>query len=343
MNDIEFMRFKLGPYISRVFIEKQFRIPDLDPDKKKLFIFDKKTATLFSKGIEDYLVLPCGEENKSWKNVEQIHKKAIKMELSRESIFIGIGGGLLGDIVAFAASTYMRGCSLILLPTTLLSMVDAGVGGKTGINFMGFKNMVGSFYPAEEIYIYLSAIKSLTEKDYRQGIAEVIKTAMLGDEELFRMVQNESDKIKKRDTNILENIVKRCIAVKGRIVEDDFKEKGKRAFLNLGHTFAHALESVTELKSFAHGDAVAWGINCAINLGLILGITNPQYAKTVKEVIRLYKFKTKLPKLDPVKIYKAMAKDKKRLKKSIRFILQKNLCQTSIEEVEKKIILESLK
>ncbi len=343
MNEVEFMRLKLGPYISRVFIEKKFKIPTLEAGKKKLFIFDEKTAALFSKGIEDYLVLPCGEKNKSWKNVELIHKKAVKMELTRGSVFIGIGGGLLGDIVAFAASTYMRGCGLVLTPTTLLAMVDAGIGGKTGINFMGYKNMVGSFYPAEEIFIYLSALKSLTEKDYRQGIAEVIKTAMLGDEELFKMLLNESDKIKKRDMNILGNIVKRCIAVKGRIVEDDFKEKGKRAFLNLGHTFAHALESVTELKTINHGDAVAWGIIRAMNLGVKLGITNQQYAETVREILNLYKFKIKIPKLDYNKIYKAMGKDKKRLNESIRFILQKNLCQTSIEEVDKKTVLESLK
>ena len=123
----------------------------------------------------------------------------------------------------------------------------------------------------------------------------------------------------------------------------DFKERGKRAFLNLGHTFAHALESVTELKSINHGDAVAWGIICAMNLGVKLGITNPQYAETVREILNLYKFKIKIPKLDHNKIYKAMGKDKKRLKESIRFIFQKNLCQTSIEEVDKKTILESLK
>jgi 3-dehydroquinate synthase len=237
----------------------------------------------------------------------------------------------------------MRGCGLVLIPTTLLSMVDASIGGKTGINYMGFKNMVGSFYPAEDIYIFLSALKSLNERDYRQGIAEAIKTAMLGDEELFKMLQNESEKIKKRDMNILENVVKRCIAVKGRIVEDDFKEKGKRAFLNLGHTFAHALESVSELKGISHGDAVAWGINCAMNLGLRLGITNPQYAQTVKEITGLYKFKTKFTKLDAEKMYKAMIKDKKRLKTSIRVIVQKNLCQTGIEEVDKSIILDSMK
>jgi 3-dehydroquinate synthase len=342
MNEIEFMRLKMGPYISRIIIDKKFRIPDLDPEKKKLFVFDKKTEALFAKNIDDYLVLPGGEENKSWKSVELIHKKAVKMELTRESIFIGIGGGLLGDMVAFAASTYMRGCGLVLVPTTLLAMVDAGIGGKTGINFMGFKNMVGSFFPAEGIYIFLSALKSLTEKDYRQGIAEAIKTAMLGDEELFKMLQNESEKIKNRDMNILENVVKRCIAVKGRIVEDDFKEKGKRAFLNLGHTYAHALESVTELKGISHGDAVAWGINCAMNLGLRLGITNHQYAQTVKEIIGLYKFRTKFPKTDPEKLFKAMIKDKKRLKTSFRLIVQKNLCQTSIEEVDKNIIMDSM-
>lgn len=343
MNEIEFMRLKMGPYVSRIIIDKKFRIPEADPEKKKLYIFDDKTASLFAKNIDNYLILPMGEGNKNWKSVELIHKKAVKLELTRESIFIGIGGGLLGDMVAFAASTYMRGCGLILVPTTLLSMVDAGIGGKTGMNFMGFKNMVGSFYPAEDIYIFLSALKSLTEKDYRQGIAEIIKTAMLGDEELFKMLQNESEKIKKRDMNLLENVVKRCIAVKGRIVEDDFKEKGKRAFLNLGHTYAHALESFTELKEISHGDAVAWGLNCSMNLGLRLGITNPQYAQTVKEIISLYKFKTKFPKLDAGKIYKAMIKDKKRLKTSIRLIVQKNLCQTSIEEVDKNTIIDSMK
>ncbi|HUV06799.1 MAG TPA: 3-dehydroquinate synthase family protein, partial [Spirochaetia bacterium] len=306
--------FHFGHSSSNVMLEQVFRLPSPGDGASCLYIYDRNTFPLFGKTDSDPVILPPGERGKGWRAVEAIHRAALDRGLGRDSIFLGVGGGIVCDITAFASSIYMRGNRLVLVPTTLLAMVDAAIGGKTGVNFRGYKNFIGSFYPAEGIHIFTQVLESLPEKEYRSGLAEVIKTALLGDAELFRILAEQMPGINARDRSILQDVIMRCVAVKGRIVEGDLREGGERAILNLGHTFGHALESVQRFRGLTHGEAVGWGIARAMELGVKLSLTDPGYADSVKDLLVRYGFRLTVTGLDPFSIVKAMRMDKKRIK-----------------------------
>ncbi|MFW6288780.1 MAG: 3-dehydroquinate synthase, partial [Spirochaetota bacterium] len=280
-------------------------------DERTFCVADRSTARyLPERGI--HLVLPAGEASKSWPELERILATMLESDLTRTSAVVGVGGGVVTDISAFAASVYMRGCRLILVPTTLLAMVDAAVGGKTGINFGGYKNMIGSFYPADEVRISTETLATLSEREYRSGLAEVIKTALLGDERLLALLEDEQPRVLGRESDLLAEIVWACASVKGEIVESDLTESGIRAYLNLGHTFGHALETVQGLGSWSHGEAVAWGIARAMELGVLAGITDRGYASRVRALLERYGYRINpLPEAAEA-IRTAMQKDKKR-------------------------------
>lgn len=308
-----------------------------------LLVFDENTAGLFpGRSVRNSVVLPPGEKAKNWQSVDRIIKKAIDASYGRDGCFCGIGGGVLCDMTAFAASVYMRGCSVILVPTTLLAMVDASLGGKTGIDYEGFKNMVGTFYPALEVRYCPELLNSLPEREFLSGLGEVIKTAMLGDEKLFQLLQDKRDSILQRDSEILTEIIRRCIMVKGKVVEEDLHERGIRATLNLGHTFAHALESVSGFSDWSHGEAVAWGLLLAIETGVELQITDNYYALEVRKLLEHYNFRL-YADVDSDLLINAMNQDKKKKDGIINFILQKNIGKTIIRPVNREIIHKVLK
>jgi 3-dehydroquinate synthase len=289
------------------------------------------------------VTLAPGEQGKSWESVSAIYRSAIGAGLGRDGCIVGVGGGVVCDVAAFAASTYMRGVLLKLMPTTLLAMVDAALGGKTGINFGGFKNMVGTFYPAEEVAIVPSVLASLPEREYRSGLAEVIKSAMLGDEKLFRFLQQAPAAVIGREQDAVINVVERSIAVKGAVVEADLTEQGNRAILNLGHTFAHALESVSEFSGYTHGEAVGWGIAQALRAGLDHGMTDRDYAQESIELLRTYGFETELKGVPVERLLEAMLQDKKKRDGRVRFVLQRTLGQTELVELDLDRIRRLLK
>jgi 3-dehydroquinate synthase len=276
------------------------------------------------------------------RSVELVLDAAVEAGLDRNCRFVGVGGGVVCDLTAFASSVYLRGVDLLLVPTTLLCMVDAALGGKTGIDFSGYKNMVGTFYPAREIHVWPGALKTLAERDYRSGIAEVVKTAMLGDAELLDLIENEREHILERDEEMLETLVRRCLKVKGSIVEEDFTESGKRAFLNLGHTFGHALESLGGFSQWTHGEAVAWGLDCALDLGVEIGLTDQKYRERIRGLLESYGFVLNAEP-DTGAVLAAMQKDKKRKAGSLRFVLQSGPEDTKLMEVEDSALEKVLK
>ncbi|MBB6480135.1 3-dehydroquinate synthase [Spirochaeta isovalerica] len=335
MNDIR--TFHFGPYTTRTF----FCSPE-EVLEDALLVFDDNTAHLFpNRSQRQSVILPPGEKAKNWASVEQILEKAVEAEYGRDGCFAGIGGGVICDMTAFAASVYMRGCSVILVPTTLLAMVDASLGGKTGIDFAGYKNMVGSFYPASEVRYCPELLKTLPEREYLSGLGEVIKTAMLGDRELFDILKENRESVLARDPQILTDIIKRCIMVKGRVVEEDLRETGVRATLNLGHTFAHALESVSGFSSWSHGEAVAWGLLMAMETGVELGITDNYYAIEVRKMLEEYNFRL-YAEFNPDELITAMSQDKKKKGGIVNFILQERIEKTLIRAVDRNIILKVL-
>lgn len=299
---------------------------------------------VFRSGSDTLIALGPGESRKTVDNVLAIIKAALDSGLRRSSVFVGIGGGVICDMTAFAASIFKRGARLELVPTTLLSMVDAAVGGKTGCDFDTYKNMIGTFYPAERLHVFSGFVQLLPESEFRSGLAETLKTAMLYAPKLFDIMQNQGEAVKRRDPETIRQLIRRCVIAKANIVEKDLTETGLRMQLNLGHTFAHALESRAGLGAVPHGDAVAWGIGRAVELSVRLGLCGTDYRNEVFGVLESYGWETSPvhPVLAPggqdadrtaEALISAMRKDKKNTSDSIRCILQREMNSTVIQEV----------
>jgi 3-dehydroquinate synthase len=297
-----------------------------------LRVYDETTHSLFGGSAERWVAIPSGEPAKCWKSVEAVLERCAFLGLGRDDALIGIGGGVVCDVAAFAASLYMRGCVLVLVPTTLLAMVDASLGGKTGIDFMGFKNLVGTFYPASRIYVDISLLESLPEREYSSGLAEVIKTALVGDRELFSLLEGSPEDVLARKPGITEEVIRRCLAVKGTIVEEDPRETGRRAVLNLGHTFGHALESATRFSGWTHGEAVAWGIAMAVAAGVRMGLTETGFSQRVQELLRRYGFRLEAG-ISYDELSPAFHRDKKKRHGRVRLVIPRGLCDIILKEI----------
>jgi 3-dehydroquinate synthase len=291
-------------------------------------------------GLAALVILPAGESAKTLASVELILKTAFRLGFARDSRFIGMGGGAVTDVAAFASSLFMRGNRLLLIPSTLLAMVDAAFGGKTGINYFGFKNMVGSFYPAHQVRVLPELLNTLSDREYLSGLAEVIKSAMLDDGEMFGILESRKHDVLSRDRDLLADLVWRSLMVKGRIVLADLRESGIRAHLNFGHTFAHALESLAGMGSggterrWTHGEAVAWGMVRALRLGVVLGCTDGSYADRAEALIRGYGYRLDASGFPADELIAAMKSDKKKQGGAVRFVLQESLCSTFQNEAE---------
>lgn len=318
-------------------------VAELEPVKKLLASIDTS--------IDSIVVLKPGETHKTIESILQIITVALDADMQRSSIFTGIGGGVICDMTAFAASIFKRGAQLELVPTTLLAMVDAAIGGKTGCDFDSYKNMIGSFYPASVIHIASEFVQSQSKVEFLSGLAEVAKTAILYDTTLFKIMQEEKTAILQRKRELMLQIINSCARAKAHVVEKDLMEKNIRMQLNLGHTFGHALESLAGLGTITHGDAVAWGIGRAIQLSLDLGHCTESYRDEVFALLNEYGWCTK--KIHPVlqnqasdtvasALLASMKKDKKNGSKKIRVIMQSNINATIIEEVADKDILAVL-
>lgn len=337
-------RFTFGTAESRVYIGEKLPVPgELYGTRKTLVVCDGNTEYIarrfpeYPRGREiPRCVLPPGEGAKTWESVERIQRDAYAAGLGRDGLIIGIGGGVITDIAGFAASVYMRGIRLRLISTTLLGMADASVGGKTGIDLLGVKNLAGTFYPAEAVYMPLESLATLPLREWQSGLAEVIKTAILaGDREMFSRIRSFRDIYLKTiqadgdrtglPSSGLEYLISRAVEIKGRIVEEDPRETGeKRALLNLGHTFGHALEASAGLGRLTHGEAVAWGIIRACELGHALGITPVEQALEIRELIQSYGYAAAAPHPamgNTDEYFRALAGDKKKKAGKLIFIV----------------------
>lgn len=302
-----------------------------------------------TKGNDVLLILGAGESFKTMESVLAIEKTALFFNFDRHATFVAIGGGVICDMTGFAASIFKRGVSIRFIPTTLLAMVDASLGGKTGCDFEGYKNMVGAFWPATQLDVWSSFVQTLPEHEYRSGLAEAVKTALLFSKRLCFLFEKEHDRISKRDDEILSEIIFTCAKEKARVVEKDFREQNIRALLNYGHTFGHALESVAGLGKVTHGDAVAWGIGRALDLSCSLGKCDVSYVASTKAMLASYGWDMNaVPSAvanekSPSLLLQAMHKDKKNSSSTkIRVIMQTGLCRNVITEVDEAEILPVL-
>ncbi len=312
--------------------------------KTVLTTFDTNTRKLFPENIaiEEFILEP-GEISKKWESVGAIISKAIEIGAARDSLFVGIGGGVICDMTAFAGSIYMRGTEVILIPTTLLAMADAALGGKTGIDFHGYKNMIGTFAPALEVRICIDLLQSLPDREYMNGLGEIIKHGLLRDTEILKILNNEYKSVLARDKDVLTELVDRSIKVKGWYVEQDAVESGIRAHLNLGHTFGHALESVSGFTVISHGEAVIWGIIKALKTGILMGVTDPVWLTEVLSLVKKYSYNLETPNnINPEALIDALKKDKKKKGGSVQFVLQRKQGETFLSPVDDAFLMEVL-
>lgn len=313
--------------------------------KNNNIISGNTAANLYSFENNALVVIPAGEKYKTIDTVLVIIKAALAFSLTRKDVFTAIGGGVITDLAAFAASIYKRGAKVEFVSTTLLGMCDAAIGGKTGCDFEDYKNIAGTFFPADRLYVFPEFVKSLSDKEYISGLAEVIKTALLFDKGLFNLLENEKEKVLSRDSDVIYRMISLCVKAKTRIVKKDLTEKKERMLLNLGHTFGHALESRAGLGVLTHGECVAWGTCRALDLSANLGLCSSEYSERVKNVFASYGYETKPVHkafTDSNAILETMKNDKKNSSSIIRVILQKGLCKNIIIEIEDEKILEAL-
>ncbi len=265
-----------------------------------------------------YYIIPPGEVSKSLKTVKYIYEKLSSDLISRDDIIISLGGGVVSDISGFVASTYKRGTNLIHIPTSLLAMIDASIGGKNAINLDFGKNLVGSFYFPDLILIDYNFLNTLPKCELNSGISEAIKCGAVFDETLFDILERE-----KFEDNI-QNIIYRSILVKKNLVEKDKFDSGARMLLNFGHTIGHAVESLYGYKNISHGEAVSIGMNAITKVSEKLGLTSTGVSERLKNVCEKYSLPTK-NEIPTNKLSKAILQDKKVLGRYINLVLLKNI------------------
>lgn len=301
--------------------------------RKALWVVSQKVYKLYAKKLNlanaEVFVLKDGEAQKNFKNYSKILERAYELGLSRSDYLIALGGGVVGDIVGFAASTYMRGISFIQIPTTLLSMVDSSVGGKTAIDLENGKNIVGSFYQPKKVFININFLKTLDKRQYFSGLGEVLKYAFIEDNcgykhslFFFEHLTLSCGKLLEREPKNLMRVIEYCLNMKTAVVMQDEKEAGLRKILNFGHTFGHALETLGKYKKYTHGEAVVQGMFFIFNWAYSKGYITYSYYRMATELLAKYGFRgIDVSKLPSEKLIEFMKKDKKANSDKITFII----------------------
>ena len=261
------------------------------------------------------------ESAKNLRSVEQIARSLCRAGADRQSLVVAVGGGVVGDVAGFAAAAFLRGVKLVHIPTTLVSQVDSSIGGKTGVNLPEGKNLVGSFYPPQLVLTDPELLRTLSDREFRGGLAEIIKHAIIADAEMFAILEKDLDKVLRRDRQALGFLIPRNVEIKARVVSRDERESGLREILNFGHTFAHALESVTKYRRYRHGEAVAWGMIAAAFLGHELGLTRADDVSRIVALIRRLGPLPPWPGVPATALLRAMRSDKKTRAGILRFVL----------------------
>jgi 3-dehydroquinate synthase len=261
------------------------------------------------------------ESAKNLRTVEILSRSLVRSGADRKSLLVAVGGGVVGDVAGFVAATYLRGIALVHVPTTLVAQVDSSIGGKTGVDLPEGKNLVGSFYPPRLVLTDPELLRTLPNREFRGGLAEVIKHAVIADAPMFAMLEQNMDKVLRRDLQVLGQLIPRNVEIKARIVSRDERESGLREILNFGHTFAHALESVTQYRRYQHGEAVAWGMIAAAFLGHELGLTPAGDVSRIAALIRRLGPLPAWPRVPAATLLNAMRSDKKTRSGILRFVL----------------------
>ncbi len=274
----------------------------------------------------DLLVVEPGEPTKTVASAAGLWDKLLELGAGRKSVVVAVGGGVVGDLAGFVAATFARGLAYVQVPTTLLAQVDSSVGGKVGVNLAGAKNMVGAFWQPAGVLIDTSVLDTLPEREYRAGLAEVVKYGVILDADFFSYLEAHAAELVKRDAGVLQHVIARSCRLKADVVEVDERElTGHRAVLNYGHTFCHALETVTAYGRFLHGEAVAIGMACAARLAERLGRVDDAFTKRQQKLLLALHLPVDFPAVDEDQLLDAMARDKKAQHGRLRFVLPRGM------------------
>ncbi|MCA1900146.1 MAG: 3-dehydroquinate synthase [Chloroflexi bacterium] len=302
--------------------------------RANLIVTDENVAKFHLEKIQSFLnvqpvILPAGEEHKNLETISALWKAFLQNGLDRKSAVIALGGGVVTDMVGFAAATYMRGMDWIAMPTTLLGMADAALGGKTGFDLPEGKNLIGAFHPPKLVWADPQFLSTLPERELVSGMAEAVKHGIISDPELFDLCARGLDWTKEN----IETVVKRAMAVKIKIIEEDPYEKGFRAALNLGHTVGHAVELVSGFR-LRHGEAVAIGMTVEAQYAERIGVAKPSTAERIRQTLEALDLPAQIPRQMPrEKIVQAMRMDKKKNARTIRFALPVEIGKVELVDV----------
>lgn len=308
-------------------------------------LFGGKLLALMRKsGLKtDLISFKAGEQSKNLDVLKELIEKTHKAKLDRKSAIIALGGGVVGDIAGFVAASYMRGINYVQVPTSLLAMVDSSIGGKVAVDLPAGKNMVGAFYQPKKVYIDVSLLRNLPQKEMVNGLAEIIKHALIRDAALFKFIKNNLNRIAGKNESILIKLIKRNCEIKARIVEKDEKESGLRKIVNYGHTIGHAIETLTHYKKYSHGEAIGIGMVVEGLIANKIGMLSKKELAEQNNLIRKAGVPSSVPKINADKIINELKKDKKVVGGKIEFVLLEKIGKARYGvNVSNKIIKESI-
>ncbi len=312
--------------------ELQVFLPELANYSQLVVLSDPQVGSLYGPSLLTALKrfkrpiielsIPKGERSKNLRQVTRCWQQMLAHGVDRHAAFIALGGGVICDLAGFIANCYMRGLDLFYFPTTLLAMVDAAIGGKTGVNFQHLKNAIGTFYLPRRILIDPICLKTLPDREFNSGLAEIIKYGIISDPLLFERLEKGIEELKNRQGFLLEEVINCCVAIKNEIVAQDGRDlTGQRAILNYGHTFGHAIEALTDYRSYLHGEAVSMGMSCAASLSVKLGLCDDSLIERQDCLCRRASLPIQLPFLPVERLITAMRSDKKAVCGKINLIL----------------------
>ena len=322
---------KLGERLSQI-VEPSRIVLITHPSLFKIY-GDKVLSGFKDQGwTADLIEVEEGETSKTLGQAEKIFDRLLDLKCDRKSVLIALGGGVIGDLVGFVAATFQRGVPFVQVPTTLLSQVDSSVGGKTAVNHPKGKNMIGAFYQPCLVLADLDTLQTLPQKEFRAGLAEIIKYGVISDSSLFEYLEKNVEKILQLDKKCLEYIIKTSCSIKAEVVEKDELENHYRMILNFGHTLGHAIEALTHYSKFIHGEAVAIGMVYAAKLSQKLGKCQEGIPRRLDRLVRKFGLPADLPDLHSKAIIESLYHDKKTMNHKIKFILIKDIGRVEIVE-----------
>lgn len=322
-------------------------------NKRLCIVTESNVGPIYAEELKNLLEPHCkkvvihqfhaGEQYKNIDTISEIYETLILNKFDRKDMLLALGGGVTGDMTGFAAATYLRGIDFIQIPTTLLAQVDSSVGGKTGVDFKAYKNMVGAFYMPKLVYMNLSTLNSLPQREYLQGMGEVVKHGIIRDGEYFHWLKTHVDDVLNKDLNVLKQLLFVSCNIKRVVVENDPKEQNERALLNFGHTIGHAVEKVKNF-SLLHGECISIGINAASFLSMEKGYISVREYHDILDLLKMYQLPITTTDIDANDVVEATFNDKKMDAGIIKFVLADKIGDAFIsKDISKEDLFKGVK